>query len=68
MPEVHRDPHAAIALMLQGFDLAQPDPDGQTRILADGRLGLRGASGSRLFQGTLNDRFQVSLGEANRIG
>jgi hypothetical protein len=67
LPEIDRNSHAAIALVLQGFHLAESNADGKSRILADSRLGLRGASAARFFQGAFDDRFKVYLGEANRI-
>ena len=39
-------------------------PTERPRILADGRLGLRGPARARFFERTLDDRFQVALGEA----
>ncbi len=53
--------------MLQGLDLAESHTDRKTRILADGRLRLRGPAGARFFQGTLDDRFKVFLGKANGL-
>ena len=64
LPEVHRDSHAAVALVFQGFDLAESHADRKTSILTDGRLRLGGAAGARLFEGALDDRFQVFRGEA----
>ena len=55
LPEIDRNPHAAIALVFQGLDLPETHADRQTRILADGRFGLRGPSGPSFFQGTFDD-------------
>jgi hypothetical protein len=48
--------------MFQGFDFAESHTDRKTGILADGGLGLRGPARTRFFEGTLDDRFEVSLG------
>ena len=39
--EIHGDAHAAVALVLEGFDFPQSHADRKTRILADSRFGLR---------------------------
>jgi len=53
--------------VFQGLDLSESHADRKTRILADGRLSLRGAPGARFFQGTLDNRFQVFLSKANSV-
>ena len=63
LAEIHRDAHAAVALVLQGLDLAESHAHRKTGILADGGLGLRGAARARLLEGALDDRFEVSLGQ-----
>ena len=62
--EIHRDPHAAVTLVFQGFHFAESHADRKTSILTDRGFCLGRASRAGILQSALDDGLQVSLGKA----
>ena len=57
--EVDGDAHAAVALVLDGLDLAEPHRDREAHVHADGGLGLGCAEHARLLERELDECEQV---------